>query len=82
MTMFKSLFNNALIQSVLYHFIIGIVISVIIGRYNLRSLNFVLSFLHCSFYLFMPLAYGMQGDKSSSPNSEMYGLKWLDTWDF
>ena len=31
-TLFKSLFSNALIQSVLYHFIVGVVISVIIGR--------------------------------------------------
>lgn len=35
----------------------------------------------CSFIVFMPLAYGMSGPKASSPESSMYGLKWLPDWD-
>ncbi|XP_064622929.1 protein O-mannosyl-transferase 2-like [Lineus longissimus] len=34
-----------------------------------------------SFYLFSPTVYGMNGDFATSPNSSMYGLKWLDTWE-
>ena len=52
------------------------------GTINFRFIP-ELSYLCCfSFYLFMPLAYGMLGAKSHSVDSEMYGLKWLDTWDF
>jgi dolichyl-phosphate-mannose-protein mannosyltransferase len=34
-----------------------------------------------SFILFMPMSYGMHGPRASDPNSTMYGLKWLETWD-
>lgn len=40
-TMFKSLFSNALLQSLLYHFIVGVLISVIIGRYWWLRLGFL-----------------------------------------
>lgn len=35
-----------------------------------------------SFYLFSPLAYGMTGPSASDPNSTMYGLRWLESWEF
>lgn len=35
-----------------------------------------------SFYLFSPLAYGMEGSTSVHENSTMHGLRWLDTWEF
>ncbi|XP_063908323.1 protein O-mannosyl-transferase 2 isoform X2 [Zophobas morio] len=42
----------------------------------------VLSTVVYSFYLFSPLTYGMSGPNANEPNSTMYGLKWLDTWEF
>lgn len=35
-----------------------------------------------SFYLFSPLAYGMSGSSASDPNSTMYGLRWIESWEF
>ncbi|XP_050438186.1 protein O-mannosyl-transferase 2 [Adelges cooleyi] len=35
-----------------------------------------------SFYLFSPLAYGMSGTPAIEQNSTMYGLRWLDSWEF
>ncbi|XP_046402007.1 protein O-mannosyl-transferase 2 [Ischnura elegans] len=50
----------------IYHWLVGVVYSVIVY----------------SFYIFSPLAYGMEGPLSQDPNSTMYGLKWMDTWEF
>ncbi|XP_049959896.1 protein O-mannosyl-transferase 2 isoform X1 [Schistocerca serialis cubense] len=46
------------------------------------SVGVVFSSLVYSFYLFSPLAYGMSGPSASDPNSTMYGLKWLESWEF
>ncbi|XP_072284506.1 protein O-mannosyl-transferase 2 [Pyxicephalus adspersus] len=35
-----------------------------------------------SFYLFHPLAYGMEGPLADEQDSLMSGLRWLDTWEF
>lgn len=35
-----------------------------------------------SFYLFHPLAYGMVGPSAEKAQSSMYGLKWMNSWDF
>ena len=35
-----------------------------------------------SFVLFSPLSYGMSGPSSQEIDSDMYGLRWLHTWDF
>ncbi|XP_050293965.1 protein O-mannosyl-transferase 2 [Anthonomus grandis grandis] len=50
----------------IYHITFGIVLSVIVY----------------SFYLFVPLAYGMSGPSASEKNSTMYGLKWMNSWEF
>ncbi|KAF7391066.1 hypothetical protein HZH66_009546 [Vespula vulgaris] len=50
----------------IYHIIIGTVISVVIY----------------SFYLFSPLAYGMEGPSASDPESSMHSLRWMDSWEF
>ncbi|GJQ78343.1 hypothetical protein Trydic_g22172 [Trypoxylus dichotomus] len=42
----------------------------------------ILSAVVYSFILFSPLAYGMSGPSASEPNSTMYGLKWLESWEF
>lgn len=54
------------IASSIYHWFIGILFSSLVY----------------SFYLFSPLAYGMTGVSSNDPNSSMYGLKWLESWEF
>lgn len=41
----------------------------------------ILSGTAYSFYLFHPLTYGMSGPHAHDPKSEMYGLKWLDSWE-
>jgi len=38
--------------------------------------------LFYSFYLFAPLVYGMNSAPSTQPNSTMYGMRWLETWEF
>lgn len=45
-------------------------------------LALILSSVFYSFYLFSPLAYGMSGPSANEPNSTMYGLKWMESWEF
>ncbi|ALC48451.1 tw [Drosophila busckii] len=45
-------------------------------------LGTMLSLVAYSFVLFSPLAYGMSGPLANEPNSTMYPLKWLSTWEF
>lgn len=45
-------------------------------------LAIILSSVTYSFYLFAPLAYGMNGPSANEPNSTMYGLKWMESWEF
>ncbi|KAG6460845.1 hypothetical protein O3G_MSEX012249, partial [Manduca sexta] len=45
-------------------------------------LGLIMSTTVYSFYLFSPLAYGMNGPLANEPNSTMAGLKWLDSWEF
>lgn len=42
----------------------------------------ILSSILYGFHLFSPLAYGMNGPTSSETNSTMYGLKWMESWEF
>ncbi|KAJ8674354.1 hypothetical protein QAD02_005616 [Eretmocerus hayati] len=49
-----------------YHVILGAVISAVVY----------------SFYLFSPLAYGMDGPPANDPNSTMHSLRWMDSWEF
>lgn len=42
----------------------------------------LLSTLAYSFFLFSPLSYGMSGPLAHEQNSTMYGLKWLESWEF
>ncbi|XP_022901838.2 protein O-mannosyl-transferase 2 [Onthophagus taurus] len=46
------------------------------------SLVLIISSLIYSFLLFSPLAYGMSGPHANELNSTMYGLRWLDSWEF
>ncbi|XP_024938876.1 protein O-mannosyl-transferase 2 isoform X2 [Cephus cinctus] len=54
------------IGNTIYHVIVGIVIS---------------SAMY-SFYLFSPLAYGMDGPSALDADSPMHSLRWLDSWEF
>jgi dolichyl-phosphate-mannose-protein mannosyltransferase len=45
------------------------------------ALGTVLGILFYSFQLFHPLAYGF-ADASTEKNSTMFGLRWLETWEF
>ncbi|VEN44946.1 unnamed protein product [Callosobruchus maculatus] len=46
------------------------------------ALGLILSATVYSFYLFAPLTYGMTGPSSHEANSTLYGLKWMDSWEF
>ncbi|GFR57377.1 protein O-mannosyl-transferase 2 [Elysia marginata] len=46
------------------------------------GLTLILAVMALSFYLFYPLVYGMSGSTSGDKDSIMYGLKWLESWDF
>ncbi|XP_054258299.1 protein O-mannosyl-transferase 2 isoform X1 [Macrosteles quadrilineatus] len=50
----------------IYHWLTGVIISAVVY----------------SFYLFAPLAYGMSGPSATDPNSTMYGLRWMESWEF
>ncbi|KAJ9576808.1 hypothetical protein L9F63_006582 [Diploptera punctata] len=54
------------IANTMYHWLIGVIFSATVY----------------SFYLFSPLAYGMSGPSSTDPNSTMYGLRWMESWEF
>ncbi|XP_014601229.1 PREDICTED: protein O-mannosyl-transferase 2, partial [Polistes canadensis] len=54
------------VGNTIYHTIMGSVISITIY----------------SFYLFSPLAYGMEGPAASDPESSMHSLRWMDSWEF
>ncbi|XP_045481761.1 protein O-mannosyl-transferase 2 [Harmonia axyridis] len=56
----------ATVANTVYHTVLGVILSSILY----------------SFYLFSPLAYGMNGPTSSESNSTMFGLKWMDSWEF
>lgn len=56
-----------------------------LGKYYSNYLNLpILSvyYMFSSFYLYSPLAYGMSGPISTEKNSTMFGLRWLDSWEF
>ncbi|KAM4690845.1 protein O-mannosyl-transferase 2 [Rhinophrynus dorsalis] len=48
----------------------------------LAGIGSLLLVLLYSFYLFHPLAYGMVGPLADDLGSPMYGLRWMDSWDF
>lgn len=45
-------------------------------------LAIIMAILLFSFVLFSPLAYGMSGPSANEKNSTLYGLRWLDSWEF
>ncbi len=81
------------VKPIFYYSSLVLIFSIVIGRfvililpisfhYSLSLSPLSLSLLSLfSFVVFMPVSYGMSGPKSDSPDSQMYGLKWLPTWD-
>lgn len=59
-------FFSESIAKMVYHAILGLILSTIVY----------------SFYLFAPLAYGMNGPTANEANSTMKGLKWIESWEF
>ncbi|XP_046594300.1 protein O-mannosyl-transferase 2 isoform X10 [Neodiprion lecontei] len=65
-------FVPGMIGHTIYHSTVGLVLS-----------GTVYSFLFFfSFYLFSPLAYGMDGPSASHPESPLHPLRWMDSWEF
>ncbi|XP_018402294.1 PREDICTED: protein O-mannosyl-transferase 2 [Cyphomyrmex costatus] len=46
------------------------------------TLGTVISGTVYSFYLFSPLAYGMDGPSAMDPDSSMHSLRWMESWEF
>ncbi len=41
-----------------------------------------ISFFFYSFYLFTPITYGYPNRPSQYNDSQMYGMKWIPSWEF
>ncbi|XP_018085850.1 protein O-mannosyl-transferase 2 isoform X2 [Xenopus laevis] len=48
----------------------------------MAGMCFVHLILLYSFYLFHPLSYGMMGALAESRDSPMFGLRWMESWEF
>lgn len=46
-----------------------------------KAVGSIVGILVYSFKLFQPLAYGF-ADASTEKNSTMFGLRWLESWEF
>ncbi|XP_014662971.1 PREDICTED: protein O-mannosyl-transferase 2-like [Priapulus caudatus] len=83
---------NCMLAGVVLDFILQVLQASFANRLSSKSpqgssaihhfgLGVLLAVLAYSFYLFMPLCYGMEGPKSNDKSSRMHGLKWLESWD-
>ena len=63
---FTSKWSSSNVTNTVFHVFIGTIISI----------------LWYSFYLFSPLAYGMEETPGNLPNSTVHHLKWIDSWEF
>ena len=83
---FPALMFSCMLSAVALDFTFKILSTPFLGDHNsvlfraFLTSSFV-AVLGYSFSLFMPLSYGMGALKSSEPDSLMYGLRWLDSWD-
>ncbi|CAH2328479.1 O-mannosyl-transferase 2 isoform X1 [Pelobates cultripes] len=48
----------------------------------IAGICFIILLLLYSFYLFHPLAYGMVGPLADQTQSPMFGLRWMESWEF
>nr|CAI5820075.1 unnamed protein product [Callosobruchus analis] len=82
----KSLLFSSMITGILIDYLLE-ELPKFFGEQNAKvvyhtALGLVLSATVYSFYLFAPLTYGMTGPSSHEANSTLYGLKWMDSWEF
>ncbi|KAF7990795.1 hypothetical protein HCN44_000600 [Aphidius gifuensis] len=83
---FPALIYNTMLTSITINFIMDYIDvkfkSTTANTINQIIFGFIISTIVYSFYLFAPLTYGFDGPTANSPNSTMYGLKWMDSWEF
>ncbi|KAK9498228.1 hypothetical protein O3M35_004088 [Rhynocoris fuscipes] len=83
---FPALLYNSMLSGILLNYSIELIPYLISEKFFLTlyhwSIGFTLSAIFYSFYQFSPLAYGMSGPYANDPNSTMYNLKWMDSWEF
>ncbi|XP_033217409.1 protein O-mannosyl-transferase 2 [Belonocnema kinseyi] len=79
------LFNSMLTAITLDHIAESILIFFPnrIGKtvYHILAAFFISTVVY-SFYLFSPLAYGMEGPSAADAKISMHSLRWMDTWEF
>lgn len=83
---FPALIFSSMLSGVVLDYILRVVPSFLPEKIRLSAHHWImgcyLAVIVYSFYLFSPLAYGMDGSISVHENSTMHGLRWLDTWEF
>lgn len=83
---FPAFLYSAMLGGVITDYIISCICHMVPPHVSIAvfhiSVGSVLSVTAYSFYLFHPLTYGMSGLYSHEESSNMYGLKWLDSWEF
>lgn len=83
---FPALLFNSMLSGVILNYLLFVLPTFISSNvaYSLYHwlLGTMLASVAYSFYLFQPLSYGMEGPVSNNPNSTMFGLKWLESWEF
>ncbi|XP_053969988.1 protein O-mannosyl-transferase 2 [Anastrepha ludens] len=75
---FPALIYNSMLTGVMFQYLV----SHLPKWLQHTLLGGIISVLAYSFIKFSPLAYGMSGSLANEPNSTMYGLRWLSTWEF
>ncbi|XP_034938393.1 protein O-mannosyl-transferase 2 [Chelonus insularis] len=83
---FPALLYNSMLTGITLNFIVDVIFFLCPKQlaYTLYHviLGTVMSVTIYSFYLFSPLAYGMDGPTSENPESSMHSLRWLESWEF
>lgn len=83
---FPALIFSSMLSGIVLDYILQLVPTFLPEKIRLSAHHWImgsyLAVIVYSFYLFSPLAYGMDGSISVHENSTMHGLRWLETWEF
>ncbi|EEC20053.1 mannosyltransferase 1, putative, partial [Ixodes scapularis] len=83
---FPALIFSSMLSGVVLDYLLQVIPSYLPAKVKQSAYHWILgsylAVITYSFYLFSPLAYGMDGSISIHENSTMHGLRWLDTWEF
>lgn len=83
---FPALLFNSMLSGVIVNYIMEVFPQIVSKKFAPSLYHWfvgvTLSSITYSFYKFSPLAYGMSGPYANEPNSTVYGLKWMDSWEF